>query len=269
MEPVSIFSPAYIVTLVTMAVVSASLCVGARRSPGQWVVWVNKVLAGILVAVTLAWIGTTTTAPHWSSTTSLPLALCDLVAVVAAAGLWWRQPTLVELTYFWGLAAALQALLTPDVQATFPSLEFLEYVVGHVGIVVAALFLVVGQRLYPRRYAAARVLAITVAYTGFVGLIDAFTGADYMYLRQPPSSVTLLRFLGPWPWYLGSMLGVAIVLLLLLDLPFLRVRRRADPVESSRGRPSHSAIGVRHAEPGGERTLPRPPRSTAGQRQAS
>ena len=45
----------------------------------------------------------------------------------------------VELSYFWGLTGTLQAVLTPDLSVSFPHLEFFEFVVGHVGIVIAAI----------------------------------------------------------------------------------------------------------------------------------
>jgi hypothetical integral membrane protein (TIGR02206 family) len=120
----------------------------------------------------------------------------------------------------------LQSLLTPDLQTGFPSLVFFEYVLSHAGIVCAALFLVVGQRLSPRPHAVVRVMAVTIAYTAFVGLVDALTGGDYMYLRQPPGEWTLLKVLGPWPWYIAAATGVAVVLVTMLDAPFWRSRRR-------------------------------------------
>ena len=85
----------------------------------------------------------------WSPKTSLPLALCDVGVLVAAAACWWETALLVELTYFWGLAGTLQAVITPDLNVGFPHLVFFQYVVGHVGIVVAALFLVVGWASSP------------------------------------------------------------------------------------------------------------------------
>jgi uncharacterized membrane protein YwaF len=65
-----------------------------------------------------------------------------------------------------------------------------------------------------------RVFTITLAYTGFVGLIDALTDADYMFLASRPAQWSLLSILGPWPWYLFSAAGVALVLLVVLDAPF-------------------------------------------------
>ncbi len=187
------------------------------------------VLGLVLAADAVSFVVALVVAGTFSPKTSLPLALCDMAALVAAAACWTRRPVLVELTYFWGLAGTLQAVITPDLNAGFPHLVFFQYMAGHLGIVLAAVYLVVGLRITPRPGAVLRVFAITVTYTGCVGLVDALTGANYMFLRSPPGEWTLLRVLGPWPWYMASAAGVALVLLLLLDAPFWRRRRPTAP----------------------------------------
>ena len=95
---------------------------------------------------------------------------------------------------------------------------------GHVGVVAAALFLVVGLRIEPRRGSVPRVFGITTAYALVVGVFDWATGANYMYLAAPPDRATLLSLLGPWPWYLVSATVIAFGLLVMLDLPFRHSR---------------------------------------------
>jgi hypothetical integral membrane protein (TIGR02206 family) len=221
-----VMSPAYVVTLVVTVGAAGGLTVAARRRGGSWIVVANRAIAVVLVATTAAWLWTNGVSQPWHASTSLPLALTDMATLVAAAALWTTNQSLVELTYFWGLAGELQSLLTPDIQVGFPSLEFVEYVVAHAAIVVAAVFLVVGQRRRPRPGSVPRVFAITALYTAFVGLVDWITGGDYMYLAAKPASVTLLSALGPWPWYVVSAAGVAVVLLTVLDAPFWAARRR-------------------------------------------
>jgi hypothetical integral membrane protein (TIGR02206 family) len=171
----------------------------------------------------------------WTARGSLPLALCDVALVVAALACWWPgQALLVELTWFWGLAGTLQAVATPDLTVSFPHLEFWEYVVAHVGIVAAALYLVVGLGCRPRAGSVVRVFAITLAYTAFVGLFDYLDNADYMFLGSRPVKWSLLSVLGPWPWYIVSAAGVALVLLFALDAPFRAGREANRPA-----RPSH------------------------------
>jgi hypothetical integral membrane protein (TIGR02206 family) len=203
-----------------------ALCVGCRRRPGPWVRWAGRAIAVVLAADALVFMGTPLVGGDWSVQTSLPLALCDVALVVAAVACWWPQWSLgVELTYFWGLAGTLQAVITPDLTAGFPQLEFFEFVVGHLGIVLAALYLVVGLGIAPRPGAVPRVFAITVAYAAVIGLFDWVTGSNYMFLAAPPERASLLSVLGPWPWYLVSASAVAFGLLVLLDLPFRRSRR--------------------------------------------
>ena len=205
------------------------LLVLARARPGWWTQVAARAIGLVLAADAVSYVVALVVAGTFSARTSLPLALCNVAVIVAAVACWWRVPVLVELTYFWGLAGTLQAVITPDLNVGFPHLVFFQYLGGHVGIVMAALFLVVGMRIRPRPRAVPRVLGITAAYTAAVGLVDGLTGADYMFLRSPPSNWTLLRVLGPWPWYVVSAAGVAAVLLALLDAPFWARRRAGVP----------------------------------------
>ena len=114
-----------------MATLSAGLCVGARLRPGRWIQLANRSLAVALLLVTALWLYTTEITTPFSWATSLPLALCDTLTVVAAAALLTRRALLVELVWFWGLAGTLQALVTPDLATSASAFEFAEYVVAH------------------------------------------------------------------------------------------------------------------------------------------
>lgn len=225
--PWAVVTPAAYALTVAVAVAGGSvLVVAARRHRGPWRILAARMLGLVLAADAVSWVVALVVQGTFSATTSLPLALCDVAALVAAAACWWRIGVLVELTYFWGLAGTLQAVITPDLNVGFPHLVFFQYMVGHLGIVLAAVFLVVGMDMPPRPGAVARVFGISASYTAVVGLVDALTGANYMYLRSPPPEWTLLRLLGPWPWYVVSAAAVALVLLVVLDAPFWPGRRR-------------------------------------------
>jgi hypothetical integral membrane protein (TIGR02206 family) len=235
----AIVTPGAYGTAVGLALVlGIVLCVEARRRPGPWRVRVAQALGVVLLADVVSYIGGLVVAGTFSARTDLPLPLCDATLLAAAGACLWRAHQLVELTYYLGMAGTLKAIATPDLSAGFPHLVFFEYLVGHLGVVLAALFLVVGMGLRPRPGAVPRALVITASYTAVVGLVDAVTGANYMFLRRPPGEWTLLRLLGPWPWYTLSAAGVAVVLLVLLDLPFRLARRhRAGPPAPPRPAP--------------------------------
>jgi hypothetical integral membrane protein (TIGR02206 family) len=203
------------------ALCCAVLCTAARRRPDAWTLVASRCLAVLLLATAATFVADPIANGTWTARSSLPLDLCDVAVLVAAVACWQpRYRLAVELTYFWGLAGTLQAVVTPDLSARFPSFAFIEFVVGHLAIVIAALYLVVGLRRYPSPGAVWRVFAITVGYTAVIGVVDWVLGSNYMFLRSIPSHTSLLSVLGPWPWYVVSAAGVALVLLLVLDEPF-------------------------------------------------
>jgi hypothetical integral membrane protein (TIGR02206 family) len=213
-----LLAPEHVAALLTIAVAAAILLVAARRRPGAWL----NALALLLVADEVSWWVYLLAGGQPGSVLaqSLPLQLCDVAIFVAAVALWMRRPLLVEVTYFWGLAGTMQALLTPDLPQHFPSYPYFQYYIAHGGVVAAALLLVVGLRIHPRPWSVVKVAGLTVAYAALVGVVDGFTGADYMYLRTKPPAPTLLDSLGPWPWYLGSAALIGVGLLAILDAPF-------------------------------------------------
>jgi hypothetical integral membrane protein (TIGR02206 family) len=209
-----------------IAVAVAGLVGAARLRPGAWITPVARTLAVVLVVDEVSWwlFIALTWQPGSQIAYALPLQICDIGTFLGALALWSRRPILVELTYFWGVAGTFQALVTPDLPQHFPHYLYFQYYIAHGGIVAAALLLVVGLRLHPRPDAVLRVAGLTLGYAAVMGLIDAATGANYLYLRSKPGSATLFDMMGPWPWYIASATLVGIVLFLLLDAPFRRLR---------------------------------------------
>src|SRR5437763_17062079 len=153
----------------------------------------------------------------WSAAYSLPVQLCDVGGFVAAAALIWRQLLLIEIAYFWGLGGTLQALLTPDLRDHFPTFPYLQFYATHDLVVLAALFLVIGRGLQPRRDSVRRIFLLTLAFTAAIALIDLVTGGNYMYLRRVPAEASLLSLMGPWSWFFEFGVLVVYVVFVLLD----------------------------------------------------
>lgn len=221
-----LLAPEHVWALLAIAAAIAALVVAARRRPGAWI----RVLALVLVVDEASWwvyLALGGGVPG-ERAQPLPLQLCDVAILVAAAALWTRWPLLVEVTYFWALAGTLQALVTPDLPHHFPTYPYFQYYIAHGGTVAAALVLVVGLRIAPRPWAVLRVIGITAAYAALVYAVDAVTGADYMFLRAKPDTPSLLDELGPWPWYILSASALGIVLFAILDSPFRLFQRRAE-----------------------------------------
>jgi hypothetical integral membrane protein (TIGR02206 family) len=212
----------HIAALIVIAAAAALALVPAHRPHATWLVPLSRVFALLILAAYLAEQGASVLRGTWTVERNLPLHLTDAVTLVAVAALWSWGPLLVELTYFWGLSASLQAVLTPDLDQAFPSIFYFTYFTTHSGAVVAAILLVFGLGMAPRRGAVGRVYLATAAFAALAGAGDLLTGGNYMFLREKPGRASLLDLMGPWPWYTASAALLALALYVLLDLPFRR-----------------------------------------------
>ncbi|RYD60958.1 MAG: TIGR02206 family membrane protein, partial [Verrucomicrobiaceae bacterium] len=189
----------------------------------------ERIARGVLAFLCLAAFGYTQAAwltidgdPDLDS--SLPLHLCDLAAFIAGFALLTEKRLLSTLTYFWGLAGTIQALLTPAITVGFPHPAFVAFFVHHFAIVGAALYLPI-----VRGWRAGRPWwkgPVTALLLGNIYLIlsmgiNAWLGTNFGFTTHKPVNPSLLDHMGPWPYYLLGMQGLAVVLFSLLALPVL------------------------------------------------
>ena len=155
----------------------------------------------------------------------LPFHLCDIAAITAGFALLTRNRLLCTLTYFWGLAATFQALLTPAISVGFPEWAFITFFVQHFAIVAAALHLAIveGWRpKYPVWKSPLEVYGWSIAYLLFAMTVNRVLGTNFGFASRPPDNPSLIDHLGPWPWYLFSMQAIAVCVYFLLALPLCR-----------------------------------------------
>jgi hypothetical integral membrane protein (TIGR02206 family) len=229
------FSPPHLAALAVLVIAVGGSVWAGRRHPGPWMRWF---MAALALVIAVAWAGeyvVDVIRGTWSIRFTLPLQLTDAISLAAIAALLTRRPLLVELTYFWACTAALQAVLTPDLAQNFPDPLFFTYFGYHIGAIVAGTFLVYAVGIYPRPGAVARVFAATLAWAAVAGAADVITGGNYMYLAWKPAHSSLLQVMGPWPWYLAVGAGVALALLVIVQLVTHMLQG-----EESRGRASRT-----------------------------
>ena len=154
----------------------------------------------------------------------LPLQLCDLATLTAGFALLTKRRLLCALTYFWGLAATMQALITPAITVGFPHMAFVMFFVQHFAIVATAFYLPIVEGWRPRQplwKAPLEIYVCSVAYLIFAMTVNKLLGTNFGFASHKPDNPSLIDHLGAWPWYLVSMLGLALVLFYLLALPFV------------------------------------------------
>jgi hypothetical integral membrane protein (TIGR02206 family) len=222
--------------LVATAVVCVALSAAARKHPGDWARLVSRIFGVFLLVWFVAYHVVVALQGSYALDFDLPLHLTDAVTVVAALALWSPGALRFELTYFWGLTASLQAVLTPglDPDDRFPSFFFWHYFITHSGVVVAAIFLAFGLGLTARSHAVPRVFTATAVWAALAAAGNALTGGNYMFLAERPETASVLDYMGSWPWYILCAALLALALFALLDIPF---RRRRAVCSSGTGGP--------------------------------
>jgi hypothetical integral membrane protein (TIGR02206 family) len=153
--------------------------------------------------------------------TSLPLHLCNFGMIMVGILLITRKQWALDLAYFWALCGASQSLLTPDLQYMFPHPLAVTFFTAHTIEIVGVLYAVIVLKMRPYWSSIPRVFMVTLALAIVVFPINYIhPDANYMFLKFAPVGGSLIDFLGPWPWYILSLTGVAIVFFVIAYLPY-------------------------------------------------
>jgi hypothetical integral membrane protein (TIGR02206 family) len=227
-----LFGPAHLTVLFLTFALPAFLARLVRRPGGEtWKRPIAWSFAAVLIlnqVALLIW----ALQPDVNLKDNLPLHLCDWATFTCAAALVWRHRLSYELTYFWGLAGTLQALLTPDLDEGFPHFGFFAFWIAHAGLIAAVLFATLGLEMRPTLRSLGRAFLWLQIYAVVTAVLNLLLDTNYGYLRHKPPTPSLLDYLGPWPVYIVSLEGMALLLFFLCYLPIAvadRMRRHRGP----------------------------------------
>ncbi len=154
----------------------------------------------------------------------MPFELCDVSMALTVLSLFLLRPLLFDLAYYWAVAGASMALLTPNLLEPFPSFGTVQFFMSHGLTVAGVLYLLWSGQARPRSWSVARAMIGVNTFATLVGAFDYLYKTNYFYLRSKPANPSLLDFLGPWPIYIAGTETVALVLFLLLYLPVRQTR---------------------------------------------
>ncbi len=230
-EPFHPFDLQHLIALGILLVLGILIVYASKRAGPSRSEWIGRLLAAALVSYAAITYIQKGLAGELSVDYALPLELCHWVMIACFISLLRPNQYASEIAYFWGFAGTLQATLTPDISQGFPSWEFVEFFWSHGGILLAIVF-IIAEGFRPRKGSVGRMLISVNVYGLAVGTVDWLFGWNYGYLCRKPAEPSLLDYLGPWPWYLASIEGIALVSFLLLYLPwwvFELIRSREEP----------------------------------------
>ena len=226
MRAFAVFGQTHLSALAVVVLVSGLMAVAALRIGDPWQRRSEHLLALLLFAVWPMRLIGYSIAGSLTLDDALPLHYCDIAAITGGLALWTRRHVFCEVVYFFGLAGTLQGLITPPLDVDWPHPRFIYHFLWHGGVVIAAIHVVTAMRHAPRAGAILRMMGWTAIYGGIVGLLNALLHTNYGFLCFKPPSPSLMDHLGPWPWYVAALAGVAWVFYTVLDLPFWWGRRR-------------------------------------------
>ena len=225
--PFQLFGTPHIVAMTATAAVPVGLSLTVRRLDSERATRVVCVVfaAVMLVNQTVYWCYRFVTEGAGIFVREhLPLHVCGMTVLLSAATLLWRRRWTYELLYFWGLAGAANALVTPELAEGFPHYVFFQYFISHGGIVAAAVFATWGLGMRPTFKSLIRAFVAMNVMAAVVACVNLLLGSNYMYLSEGPETASPFLFL-PWPWYVMWLEVLALVFFGLLYLPVVVERR--------------------------------------------
>lgn len=153
---------------------------------------------------------------------ALPFQLCDWTMVAVVVALLMGGPAAwLEVAYFWGIGGSLQAIITPNLQVSFPDIRFVSFFLEHCGIVIGIAYLMITRSFRPTLGSVWRTLVWSEIYLVVTLCVDLATGANYGFLMEKPQAASLLSLLSDWrPLYILQMNGLALIFFAALYAPF-------------------------------------------------
>jgi hypothetical integral membrane protein (TIGR02206 family) len=231
MKPyIHLFGPAHLSILAAVLVLAALLALLHRWMPAH-IRAIRLGVAAALLADTAMFYAHQARHHQITFPDHLPLELCDASLVLVIVSLFTLKPLAFDLAYYWTLAGASMAMLTPNLWEPFPSFGTVQFFIAHGLTISAVLYMVWSGQARPRSGSVLRALVGVNLFAAAVGAFDAVFKTDYFYLRAKPANASLLDYLGPWPIYLLSTDAVALALFALLYLPVWWRHRAEDAVD--------------------------------------
>lgn len=221
-EPFILFSATHITTLTSLIIICFTIYLLRRQLRQETVNRLTRYsLAAILLASEASLIWWLNYIDTWAIEHSLPLHLSSLSLILSSVLLLTRSYRLFEFTYFVGLGSALQAMITPDIQAyTFPHFRYVHFFISHGGIVIANIYMVFVEEFSPTFKSVIKAFLYVNGYALFIFFVNTVLNGNYMYIMRKPVNPSVFDYLGPWPFYIIPLELITMGTFLFLYAPF-------------------------------------------------
>jgi len=158
----------------------------------------------------------------WTAQEHLPLHMCSIMVWVSMYGLWSGKRWVFNLMYFFGIAGAIQAIITPDAHYAFPHFRFMNTLFSHSLLVISGFWVVFIEGFRPTSRDLKNAFIVVNVYSIPVYLVNLAVGSHYLYLGAKPETASLMDYFPEWPFYYPLLVGILGLIMLAMYLPFAR-----------------------------------------------
>lgn len=226
-EPFVLFNTPHLIALGIILVVNILIVLFRKRFSHQGKIILRSSLAAILILVETSWHIWNYAIGEWTLQTMLPFHLCSALVWLSAYMLITKNYRIYEFSYFLGIAGAMQALLTPDAgMYGFPHFRAFQVMMSHGAIITAAITMTFVEGYRPTWDSVKRVFIGANLYMIAIFIFNQLTGSNYLFIAHKPETASLMDLMPAWPWYILYIEVIALVLCLLLYLPYALKDRR-------------------------------------------
>ncbi|MCA1062551.1 TIGR02206 family membrane protein [Rossellomorea sp. AcN35-11] len=162
----------------------------------------------------------------WDPAINLPFQLCSISLYLCTFMLLTSSYKIFEITFFVSMSGALIAIFTPELFFGFPHFRYFQFFLAHLAIVLSCLYMVWMEGFTLRFKSLLRAFGALNVMAIIVYMVNELLGANYMFLSHKPYNASPIDFLGPYPWYILSLEGVALIIFGLLYFPFYLFHKR-------------------------------------------
>lgn len=157
---------------------------------------------------------------------SLPLYPCRISELLCIILLIKMNNKYFDLLFYWGLSGAIMALLTPDTaNLGFPNAMFIQFFLGHIGIILTIIFLGIIYDYNPTKKSLLNSYKVSWFYILIIIVLNKITGGNYAYLAAKPES-PFLNKLPKFPYFIPLFIGFMFLLFAEINYFWLLIKRK-------------------------------------------
>ena len=161
----------------------------------------------------------------WDVAEDLPLHMCGISFFTSTYALYSKNQTAFELSYFWGLAGAFQAVITPDPTRFVMDVSLFWNFLSHGLIILNVLWMIVIDNMRCRVGSYLNAIIITNGILFIISIVNSILGGNYWFICEKPGGESPF-IMGEWPLYIIGFQISGILLLGLFYIPMIILRKK-------------------------------------------